>query len=97
VYAVTGKTGSLGSFFVALLLSKPEGRKIYLLNRKPEAGSIEERHQTAFRDRGLDCDLLAQAVHEGRAVRLEIALGQRNLGLNQQVYDGVRLFLRMTR
>ncbi|KAJ7756323.1 acetyl-CoA synthetase-like protein [Mycena metata] len=90
VYAVTGTTGSLGSFFTMLLLGKPEVRKIYLLNRSASTGSIEERHQTVFRDRGLDYDLLAHAVNEGRAVYLEVALGEENLGLDQKVYDAVR-------
>ncbi|KAJ6554493.1 hypothetical protein B0H19DRAFT_1262842 [Mycena capillaripes] len=82
-------TGSLGSSFVSLLLRKPDVRKIYLLNRKSETGGIEERHQTAFRDRGLHYDVLAQAVNQGRAVYLEVALGQRNLGLNQEAYDEI--------
>ncbi|KAJ7456929.1 acetyl-CoA synthetase-like protein [Mycena latifolia] len=90
VYAVTGTTGSLGSFFVSLLLNKSEVRKIYLLNRKTDGGRIEQRHQTAFRSRGLEYELLAQAVSEGRAIHLEVALGQRNLGLNREIYDGMR-------
>ncbi|KAJ7457005.1 acetyl-CoA synthetase-like protein [Mycena latifolia] len=90
VYAIAGTTGSLGSFFVSLLLNKSEVRKIYLLNRKTDSGSIEQRHQTAFRSRGLDYELLAQAVSEGRAVHLEVALGQKDLGLNHEIYDGIR-------
>ncbi|KAJ7042934.1 acetyl-CoA synthetase-like protein [Mycena alexandri] len=90
VYAVTGTTGSLGSCFVTLLLRKPEIRKIYLLNRSASGRSIEERHRTVFHDRGLDYDLLAHAVNEGRVVYLEVALGQDNLGLDQKIYDAVR-------
>ncbi|KAJ6492940.1 acetyl-CoA synthetase-like protein [Mycena vitilis] len=90
VYAVTGTTGSLGSSFVSLLLNKPQVRKIYLLNRKSDVGSIEQRHRSVFRDRGLDYDLLAQAVNEGRAIYLEVALGQGDLGLTQEAYDRLR-------
>ncbi|KAJ7485751.1 hypothetical protein FB451DRAFT_1230943 [Mycena latifolia] len=90
VYAVTGSTGSLGSFFVSLLLNKPEVAKIYLLNRKTDAGSIEKRHEAAFRSRGLDYGLLTRAVSEGRVVHLEVSLGENNLGLNRGIYDAMR-------
>ncbi|KAJ7092499.1 acetyl-CoA synthetase-like protein [Mycena belliarum] len=90
VYAVTGTTGSLGSFFVSLLLSKSDVRKIYLLNRKTESQTVEERHQRAFQSRGLDYDLLTQGVREGRVVHLEVALAQEYLGLRREIYDGMR-------
>ncbi|KAJ7161038.1 hypothetical protein C8R46DRAFT_1284963 [Mycena filopes] len=80
---------TVGSFFVSLLLGKPEVRKIYLLNRRSDTASIEERHRAVFRERGLDYDLLAQAVEEGRVVYLEVSLGQENLGLNETVYGAV--------
>ncbi|KAJ7766309.1 acetyl-CoA synthetase-like protein [Mycena maculata] len=93
VYAVTGTTGSLGSFLVALLLNKPTVRKVYLLNRKAEGRSIEQRHQSVFQDRGLDYELLVRAVGEGRAVYVEAALGQTKLGLSQETYEGIRMEL----
>jgi aryl carrier-like protein len=90
VYAVTGSTGSLGSFFLALLLSRPEVRKIYLLNRKTDRESIEQRHQAAFRSRGLEDQLLACAVNAERVVHLEVVLGEKRLGLEHGVYNTVR-------
>jgi aryl carrier-like protein len=97
IYAVTGTTGSLGSFLVSLLLSKPEVRKIYLLNRKSDTKSIKERHKSAFCDRGLDYELLSQAVSAGRAVHVDVALGEKNLALPEGMYDKVRrLFLSMS-
>ncbi|KAJ7153432.1 acetyl-CoA synthetase-like protein [Mycena crocata] len=90
VYAVTGTTGSFGSFFVSSLLNKPEVRKIYLLNRQANARGVEERHQSVFHDRGIEYDLLAQAVKEGRAEYVEAALGKKNLGLSQAIYDELR-------
>ncbi|KAJ6526458.1 hypothetical protein B0H19DRAFT_970583 [Mycena capillaripes] len=93
IYAVTGTTGSLGSFLVSLLLSKPEVRKIYLLNRKSDTRSIEERHKSAFCDRGVDYEPLAQAVSVGRAVYVDVALGDKNLGLHEGMYEKLRLGL----
>ncbi|KAJ7279728.1 acetyl-CoA synthetase-like protein [Mycena rebaudengoi] len=93
IYAVTGTTGSLGSFLVSLLLSKPEVRKIYLLNRKSDTKSIKERHKSAFCDRGLDYELLSQAVSAGRAVHVDVALGEKNLALPEGMYDKLRMGL----
>ncbi|KAF7309227.1 Acetyl-CoA synthetase-like protein [Mycena kentingensis (nom. inval.)] len=90
VYAVTGTTGSLGSFFVASLLGRREVRKVYLLNRKSAFKTAAQRHEAAFRDRGLDDVALNDAVNSGRAVYLDIALGEPNLGLADSVYDELR-------
>ncbi|KAF7321108.1 Acetyl-CoA synthetase-like protein [Mycena chlorophos] len=87
VYAVTGTTGSLGSFFVALLLSKPEVRKVYLMNRKNDRKTIQERHESGFRDRGLDYEALETAVASGRAVYLDVTVGESHLGLSDAMYE----------
>ncbi|KAF7297348.1 Acetyl-CoA synthetase-like protein [Mycena indigotica] len=86
-YAVTGTTGSLGSFFVAALLGKPEVRKVYLLNRKNGSRTIEQRHESGFQDRGLDYSVLSVAVECGRAVYLDVTLGEPKLGLDDEVYQ----------
>ncbi|KAJ7502652.1 acetyl-CoA synthetase-like protein [Mycena galericulata] len=91
VYAVTGTTGSLGSFILSLLLNKPGVSKVYLLNRKAEGRSIEQRHQSAFQARGLDYGLLARAVDEGQAVYVEVSLQQTMLGLNAETYERIRV------
>ncbi|KAF7299983.1 Acetyl-CoA synthetase-like protein [Mycena kentingensis (nom. inval.)] len=90
VYAVTGTTGSLGSFFVAMLLRQPQVRKVYLLNRKSAGKTAQQRHEAAFRDRGLDGVALADAVDAKRAVYVDIALGEPKLGVSDAVYNELR-------
>ncbi|KAA1477168.1 hypothetical protein DENSPDRAFT_786302 [Dentipellis sp. KUC8613] len=90
VYAVTGTTGSLGSFFVSQLLDKKDVRRIYLLNRHSDSASLEQRHKSSFTDRGLDFDKLDGAVKSGRAVFVEVNLGQTRLGLDRDTYEQLR-------
>ncbi|KAI0039713.1 acetyl-CoA synthetase-like protein [Auriscalpium vulgare] len=81
-YAVTGTTGSLGSFFVSLLLQKATVHRIYLLNRGNNVRSMEYRHRNSFAAKGLDFEPFASALKTGRAVFVEIDLSQKNLGIS---------------
>ena len=89
VYAVTGTTGSLGSFYISLLLREPDVQKVYLLNRSSKSATVEQRQKDSFLDKGLDYGVVDQAIANGRAVYLEIDLSRKDLGLNQKAYEQV--------
>lgn len=85
VYAVTGTTGSLGSFFVSLLLDLPTVRKVYLLNRRSRSMSFARRHEISFEEKGLDFGVLQKALDTGRAVFVAIDLLQTDLGISESI------------
>ena len=58
VVLLTGSTGGLGSFLLSELLKSPAVQRVFAFNRPSSSKSIEERQKWAFRDRGLDIDLL---------------------------------------
>jgi hypothetical protein len=89
VYAVTGTTGSLGSAFLEHILQQPEIRRVYLLNRPNTSVSMTERHAKFFKDRGLDWSTLEDALASGRAVFLDIDIGEPRFGLSPQAYAKV--------
>lgn len=93
VYAVTGTTGSLGSFYISLLLREPDVHKVYLLNRSSKSATVEQRQKDSFLDKGLDYGVVDQAIANGRAVYLEIDLSRKDLGLSQKAYKQVCFFL----
>ncbi|KZS89154.1 acetyl-CoA synthetase-like protein [Sistotremastrum niveocremeum HHB9708] len=87
VVAVTGTTGSVGSFLVDRLLRDPEIDKIYCLNRK-SSKKTTERQTGAFQDRGLDHSLLETMPDRLRFI--DVDLSQSNLGLSEVDYDELR-------
>ncbi|KAA1477658.1 acetyl-CoA synthetase-like protein [Dentipellis sp. KUC8613] len=87
VYAITGTTGSLGSHFLSDVLKRQDVDKIYLLARTSTSGSPADRHETVFREKGLDYAVLAEAIASGRVVLLEVDLGKEHLGLTWDTYD----------
>ncbi|TFY63173.1 hypothetical protein EVG20_g6432 [Dentipellis fragilis] len=90
VYAITGTTGSLGSHFLSCVLKRQDVDKIYLLARKTTSGSPADRHEIAFRDKGLDSAALTEAIVAGRVALLEVDLSREHLGLPSDVYDQLR-------
>ena len=72
VYVVTGTTGSLGAAFVAHLLAQENVKRVYLLNRGHATRSMSSRQEASFRDKGLDCAALHQAVAERRVKFVKI-------------------------
>ncbi|KAI0321919.1 hypothetical protein OF83DRAFT_1080638 [Amylostereum chailletii] len=86
VYAVTGTTGSLGATYVAYLLEQPTTKRLFLLNRGHPKDSMAKRHQTSFKEKGLNFGLLEEAVVTGRAVYVEIDVGRKRLGLSDDLY-----------
>lgn len=90
VVALTGATGSVGSFIFAELLVDPKVQLIYSLYR-PSVQDIGERQLKSFVDRGLDSSLLQEYVHKIRFVAVDLAVDR--LGLDEALYDEVRFLI----
>lgn len=86
VVAVTGTTGSVGSFLVAQLLQDPSVRMVYCLNRKSSKDTAT-RQKEAFNDRGLDLSLFDNMPHRLRF--FDVDLSNPKLGLSEADYEEV--------
>ncbi|KAI5919523.1 hypothetical protein F4810DRAFT_724576 [Camillea tinctor] len=73
---LTGSTGSLGSYMLASLLSRPDTKKIYCLNRSADAKTKQEK---SLSSRGLP-------AQDDRVVFLHANLSEPNLGLPAEQY-----------
>lgn len=76
--AITGTTGSLGSYILEALLQDENVHKIYCLNRSSDAQS---RQDQSFRGRGKDIDLTTKVQF------LTAKFGHQNFGLQSTEYD----------
>lgn len=86
VVLVTGTTGTLGCRLLVRLVSNPEIRCIYALNRSARDGeTVRQRQENALRTRGLDASILDR----GRVVLLEGNLMQPRFGLSAVIYEEV--------
>lgn len=88
VVAVTGTTGSLGSYLLATLLARPDVNKVICLNRAADA---ESRQIKALSSRGLPA--LQPAIDAGRVVFMKMDVAAPKLGLTDDEHD---LLLRET-
>lgn len=88
--AVTGTTGSLGSFLLDQLLDSPIVKRIYCLNRSSGQDTLQ-RQISSFKERALDSVKLEKAVGN-RVVMLDVDLSQGNLSLSDPDYEEVSLF-----
>ena len=87
VVLVTGTTGSLGCHILVQLMSNPEIRRVYALNRPPKDGkTIRQRQENALHTRGLETAMLNQ----DRLVLLECNLREPMFGLPGMIYNDVR-------
>ncbi|KAI0687615.1 hypothetical protein BC835DRAFT_1419809 [Cytidiella melzeri] len=88
VYVLTGSTGSLGSVFLSHLLEQPaeQVKKVYALNRASSRGTILQRHQTSFVQKGLDYMGLETAIDNGRAILIETDVTKKRLGIDADLY-----------
>ncbi|KAJ7073093.1 putative aminoadipate reductase [Mycena amicta] len=87
VVLLTGSSGSLGSHILAVLLADPRVHKVYAFNR-PSITAGLERHEAAFKERGLDVELLT-SVETGTQAKVTFIEGQthlRHLGVEPEVY-----------
>ncbi|KZS90163.1 acetyl-CoA synthetase-like protein [Sistotremastrum niveocremeum HHB9708] len=85
--AVTGTTGSVGSFLLAQLLEHADVRMVYCLNRKSSKPTTE-RQREGLADRGLDPLMLEQNAQ--RIQFLDVELSDARLGLSTDVYEKLR-------
>ena len=58
VFLLTGTTGGLDSNVLGQLLQAPDVEYIYAFNRPSNSSTSQERHLSAFKQRGLDMSLL---------------------------------------
>jgi Male sterility protein len=85
VYLLTGTTGGLGSNMLAQLLEVPTVTRIYAFNRPSKSATSEMRQLTAFRQRGLNTDLLSY----GKLVYVEGDLSEPSFSLDDKQYGEV--------
>jgi len=90
VVLITGTTGNLGSQLLEALLRDRRVKTVYALNRRGQK-SMLERHMARFVDKGLGFGLLSS----DRVIFLEGESSQRNLGLDDKIYDEVRGLCRL--
>lgn len=81
VIAVTGTTGSLGSYLLATLLARPDVNKVICLNRAADA---KDRQIKALSSRGLPA--LQPAIDAGRVVFMKMDVAAPRLGLSDDEY-----------
>lgn len=81
VVAVTGTTGSMGSYLLATLLARSDVTKVFCLNRATDA---TDKQYQALRSRGLPG--LELAIEQGRVTFLKIDVAAPHLGLSDEDY-----------
>lgn len=75
---LTGSTGSLGNYFLELLIADPKVEHIYCLNRSADA---KQRQEKEFRGRGIGNPGFAEVTF------LRAAFGEERFGLPAQPYE----------
>lgn len=87
VVLITGTTGSLGCYLLATLLSSPDIRRVYALNRRSRHG-LKDRQRNALTERGLDGGI----VESTKLVLLVGDIAKSMMGLPVDVYTEVGAF-----
>ncbi|KAK4997012.1 hypothetical protein LTR66_003502 [Elasticomyces elasticus] len=77
--AVTGTTGSLGTYLLSALLRDPCVTKVYCLNRGPDA---KTRQKATFATLNLEQD-----ANDSRLVHLQVDVGRERFGLESEAYS----------
>ena len=85
VYLLTGTTGCLGSNMLAQLLEAPATTRVYAFNRPSKSSTLRARQLSAFRQRGLNADLLTSE----KLVYVEGDLSTPGFALDQKLYGEV--------
>lgn len=84
VVAVTGTTGSMGSYLLATLLARSDVDKVICLNR---AADGKEKQAKALESRGLPA--LQPFIDQGRVVFMKIDIAAPRLGLTDDEYTTI--------
>lgn len=91
---LTGSTGSLGAHILAALLQDSAVNKVYVLNRPSlDSKTVQQRQVERFKDKSLELSLLSN----DNLVYLEGETSHHNLGLEEDVYNEVCIFLQGVR
>jgi Male sterility protein len=85
IYLLTGTTGGLGSNMLGHLLETPTVVRIYAFNRPSKSATSEARQLSAFRQRGLNTNLLSNE----KLVYIEGDLSKPAFGLGDKQYGEV--------
>lgn len=93
VVLLTGSTGSLGSFLLAELLKNSAVQRVFAFNRPSSSKTIEERQKSAFKERGLEIDLL----NSNKLTYIEADASQQKCGLSPAQYEEVSLTFDLSR
>ena len=99
VYLLTGTTGSLGSNMLAQLLEAPGVTRVYAFNRPSKAATLRARQLSAFKERGMNVDLLSSE----KLVYVEGDLSAPDFALDHKFYrevstaPGFRLLITLKR
>ena len=89
VVLLTGSTGGLGLFLLSELLRSSAVQRVFAFNRSSSSKSIAERQKAAFKDRGLELDLL----DSDKLVYVEADASLEKCGLSSAQYEEVGLTL----
>jgi len=87
VYLLTGTTGSLGSNMLAQLLEAPAVTRVYAFNRPSNSATLRARQVSAFKQRGLNTDLLSSE----KLVYVEGDLNAPGFALGGRLYGEVSI------
>ncbi|KAG5636266.1 hypothetical protein H0H81_008600 [Sphagnurus paluster] len=91
---LTGSTGNLGSYILALLIADPNVARIYALNRSSPKGPAFERVAAQFQKKGLDVAALRSekvSFIEGDTTKSD--LGLNNASLYNEIRDTITIIL----
>lgn len=86
VYLLTGTTGGLGSNILAHLLQAPPVERIYAFNRPSKSSTSQERQLSAFKQRGLNTNLLSSE----KIVYVEGELNVSGFALDDKLYREIQ-------
>lgn len=89
VVLLTGSTGGLGSFLLLELLKSHAVQRVYAFNRPSSSKSIAGRQELAFKERGLQIELL----DSNKLVYVEADASLEKCGLSSAQYEEVGLNL----
>ncbi|KAG5652421.1 hypothetical protein H0H81_005069 [Sphagnurus paluster] len=82
---LTGTTGNLGSYILALLIADPKVARIYALNRSSARGPAVERIAAQFQKKGLD----VTALRSDKVSFIEGDTTKSDLGIDACLYNEV--------
>ncbi|KZT25854.1 acetyl-CoA synthetase-like protein [Neolentinus lepideus HHB14362 ss-1] len=90
VVVLTGSTGSLGCHVLKCLLNTPDVRLIYCFTRKKVGSDAVQKQAFAMAQRGIEPDILTEAVRTERLLFYPIDLVSPDLSLEEHTVNKIR-------